>query len=306
MVDLGASDWGFSFDELSDMIIAALEQAVEEEGKDSAVVIAHDWGAAMALMVQRRRPDLVKKLILNDVEVSVWDGIYSGNLVLMFIVFGFVYQFILCAAFLIASIPFVGIPIGNWLTRKVTTDQLAPLSQDSAGFERTSVLATYPYLHWHSNMLMEIIGLKKGFDKRHNIQNPSDLPPTLLIYDTDLFHSKLFEQLMRDRPDCDVVKLSPAEKFNHWFIYHHPADVFPIMSNWLATGEKVGKGVYEGDIVGFVSPLQAGIVPRERPLVAQQTSNTKQFDQSAREVKQVRTEIAKADAAQAAILRKLQ
>ena len=133
------SDWGYSFDELTDMIAATLQTALDAEGKTDCILVSHDWGAVLSTMLQRKYPHLIRKLVMHDVEVQCYDAKwYSNGLLLPFVFFGWIYQYILASAFLVASIPVIGVPIGTMITHIVTQNQAAPLCQDAKGKHRTA------------------------------------------------------------------------------------------------------------------------------------------------------------------------
>ena len=49
------------------LLIADIAAVIKSEGKSSAIVIGHDWGAAIAWQVAINRPDLVEKLVILSV-----------------------------------------------------------------------------------------------------------------------------------------------------------------------------------------------------------------------------------------------
>ena len=229
------------------MIAATLQTALDAEGKTDCILVSHDWGAVLSTMLQRKYPHLIRKLVMHDVEVQCYDAKwYSNGLLLPFVFFGWIYQYILASAFLMASIPVIGVPIGTMITHIVTQNQAAPLCQDAKGKHRTTAMMNYPYLWFHWQMCLEMLGLQSSFDQRHNIKPREHGPPTLFIYVTSLFHSKRFEQQMRDREDCDVVRLTD-DKYDHWYIYSHPSD-----------GKLVHRSRYT-HICIYISPLHVAL-----------------------------------------------
>lgn len=93
--------WGHSFDDIT----SRLENTIEAVGNGEPVLlVAHDWGCLFAYMLEKKRPDLVHKLVALDIGggFSFWPSL-SGLFIVM-------YQAYLILAFL------VGGPIGNAMT----------------------------------------------------------------------------------------------------------------------------------------------------------------------------------------------
>ena len=93
-----SSKWGHSFEDIT----TRLEKTIEAVGNGKPVLlVAHDWGCYFAYMLEKKRPDLVHKLVALDIGggLNFWPSL-SMFLIVM-------YQAYLILAFLIGG------PIGN-------------------------------------------------------------------------------------------------------------------------------------------------------------------------------------------------
>merc|ERR1719215_1830034 len=154
-------------------------------------------------------------------------------------------------AFLISSIPLLGPPVGNFMTRALTRAQNAPLCKSPGDVARTRAQMNYPYLYFNLYYVLELLGLMADFDQRNQIDRAREHHlPALFIYGNTMLHSSSYEQEMRERPDCDVVFLKPADGkvYSHWFLYEAAEDVIPIIETWLRTGVK--QGCYDDPVTG--------------------------------------------------------
>lgn len=201
-------NWGYDLDELTDMIAMTLKESLEKENKQSCILVTHDWGAVLGSMLFRKFPHLVEKVVQHEVEIQKWEARPNFGLFVFGLIAGVIYQWMNALGLIIASIPVVGIPIATKLQHFVTCNTNAPLCQDEQGRQRTNPMMNYPYLWFTVYSFAECFGLRKGFDARHGIR-AEDVKkvPTMFVYKTPWFHSKKFEQEMRDREDCDVVRL---------------------------------------------------------------------------------------------------
>merc|ERR1719498_1358842 len=90
---------------------------------------------------------------------------------------GFAYQFWLILAFMASSIPVVGPPLGDAMTRAMTSAQGAPLCQDPEEVPRTRVSMNYLYFY----LLVDCLWHKFfGNSKQRQSQEVSDLSGSLL------------------------------------------------------------------------------------------------------------------------------
>lgn len=100
--------WGIDFPDLRDDLISAIQTI----SRNMPVhIIAHDWGAAFAYMIERKKPDLVLTLTTIDVAGRIRISSLAGLLLVP------AYQLWLTTAFILGNIvPFIGKPIGDWMT----------------------------------------------------------------------------------------------------------------------------------------------------------------------------------------------
>ena len=191
--------WGASFDDL----LASLVDVAEKIGP--ADVIAHDWGAMMAWLLEKKRPELVHSLVAVDVGQEVPKDLKSNALILA-------YQIPLLIAFLLAG-KFKGFADG--IVRAVASVFQRPHIRA----DLTSLKGYWYYYFWHDFLLKKGKGwtsLLSGKSKR--------LPtcPTLYIYGAKKFvkfHSEEWLNKMKRRQDCKVVKM---EHTGHWVFNEDP------------------------------------------------------------------------------------
>eukprot|EP00409_Alexandrium_fundyense_P003477 CAMPEP_0185905862 /NCGR_PEP_ID=MMETSP0196C-20130402/5022_1 /TAXON_ID=2932 /ORGANISM="Alexandrium fundyense, Strain CCMP1719" /LENGTH=248 /DNA_ID=CAMNT_0028625481 /DNA_START=29 /DNA_END=775 /DNA_ORIENTATION=- len=239
-----AFSWGYSFDEMVDIIAMTLQDALQKHGRKSCVLHAHDWGAVLAMLLQRKYPGLVHGMVLHD--VAFFSSQVTWRILFML---GFVYQWWLATAFLVSSIPVVGPSIGDAMTWALTKDIGAPLGHRSMDRKRISGVMNYFYWYFSVYYFAERFGLISGYDVRNGISSTALVnTPTLFIFASTLFHPKGFEKEMRDRADCDAIRLTSANA-GHWYIYEQPEEAIPLVQNWLQTRKTQGN--YSAPLTGF-------------------------------------------------------
>lgn len=124
-----ASKWGHSFEDIT----TRLEKTIEAVGNGKPVLlVAHDWGCFFAYMLEKRRPNLVHKLVALDIGggLSFWPSLNT----LLFVI----YQSYLVLAFLIGG------PIGNVMSSVFCRYGNVPKACSNVG--RSSVC--YVYFHF--------------------------------------------------------------------------------------------------------------------------------------------------------------
>lgn len=240
--DSDTFDWGYSFDELVECIALTLRAALKKQGKSSCVLMTHDWGAVLGLMLQHKYPELVTKMVMHDVQLSFFDSSNHTYRVPFILAIGVLYQWWLATAFLISSIPALGPPIGNSMTRFMAG---SPFGQGATFCVQGAVLPVsrcraamnYPYFYFQLFFFSEWLGLLQDYNHRHSIPKRDPFPscPTLFCWVIPIFHSKDFEQHLRDRKDCDVLKVKSK---THWYIYEAPESVLLQLDEWLRSGKK--------------------------------------------------------------------
>jgi pimeloyl-ACP methyl ester carboxylesterase len=256
MIVEGASSfsWGCDLDELVDSFAMTLNKVLEAHGRSACMLVCHDWGCMLGMMVQRKYPNLVSRMVLHDVELRIWDAsTFDCQKTVAAVLAGFLYQYWLILAFLAAAIPVVGRPLGDAMTWAMMLGVQAPLSSEKAGRERATSLMNYIYLYVHYEIMACTFGLRRDFDARNGIpaHSRSRNVPTLFMYANEVMHSRAFEQEMRDREDCDVIQLTNPEDpdaLTHWYIFQTPEKVIPLMEGWMSTGAKAGEYVQRPDM----------------------------------------------------------
>lgn len=235
--------WGYDLDEMVDCIALSLQDALTRNSKRRCILASHDWGCVLAQKLQQKHPGLIQKMIMLDVQIDAarvnWKTIW---------IIGFAYQFWLVLAFLVSSIPVVGLPTGDAMTLSLASAQGAPLCETPEDIRRTGASMNNLYFY----LLKELLWHKWfGEAQPQKSQEGADLTgallssyrphapdvPTLFLWSVNLFHHHGFEEELRARPDCDAIKL---EKVGHWFVYRNADLVNPKVEQWLRTGRKAG------------------------------------------------------------------
>jgi pimeloyl-ACP methyl ester carboxylesterase len=199
------------------------------------------------MMVQRRRPDLVEKMVVLDVVWTANRGLPASQLQL-FVAMGLAYQWwAMYAWVLAAALPVIGKPLGDMMC-VLQLNNMGRLPPSSLG-DRTSSLTglmCYPYFYFQLDGLLSCLGLRPAFDTRHNT---TQVPmwwdrggvPILFIYGGDKgfkFHSEKFETKLKMRVDCKVVKLQKGDvgcayNVGHWVQVTAPGRVNQEIADWL-------------------------------------------------------------------------
>jgi len=243
---------GSTRDAVVDCIAVTLEEALDVNGRTKCNLVAHDWGAILAMDLQRKRPELVSKLIIHEVECRMWDVHQHCSKLSAVIKMGIAYQWWLVTAFLLSTIPVLGTMCGALMTRQMAKAMGSPLPMSDNGRPRIYAGLNYLYLYtFVLDFYLELLRLRRDFDRRNSIQETeAHKVPTLFMYDGAgaLLHSRSFVREMRDRHDCDVIALA-GEGVDHWYIYKCPEVCIPMMKKWLESGEK--QGDYDNPVTGL-------------------------------------------------------
>ncbi|CAM9748572.1 unnamed protein product [Laminaria digitata] len=152
--DTNAERWGCSVDE----VVKRLERTVEAAGNGQPVtLVAHDWGCIYSFMLEKKRPDLVRRMVAIDIG-----GVLKVPPLALFIIA--LYHSWLIISFLLGG------PIGDAMSRAFAWLVGAPLR---ARVARASV--GYPYYHWW----------KRKFSKdEENVPPMMPKVPLLFLYGT--------------------------------------------------------------------------------------------------------------------------
>lgn len=209
--------WGFDFDELSELAARALKRDLAKSGHEKAILMIHDWGSYVGMMMQRRYPELVSKMVILDVQ---WGGNRKPRASLgpVMITIGLVYQYWAMLCWITAvSIPVVGHTLGT-LMMQLQLQTLGPIPPTSTSQRPTPISAyqCYPYFYFHVSYWTQLLGLRPSFDVKHHSEHTPMVcaadasVPVFFAYGADKpfqFHSPSFERKLAKRPGCVVVPL---------------------------------------------------------------------------------------------------
>lgn len=219
--------WGYGFDELVGAAIQALEQQLEQAGRAKATLLVHDWGSIIGMQLQRRRPDLVERMVVLDVA---WSG--KPHPLPKLVAMGLAYQWWAALCWLVAvCVPVIGERVGTAMSRfqLARMGRLPPTSLSQRPTELTALM-NFPYFYYQLEGVLELLGLRRPFDQRHSSEATpwcfEDAgAPILFIYGADKsfpFHSPSFERKVRAREGCDAIGLNRGDdgcsttEVGHW------------------------------------------------------------------------------------------
>jgi len=221
-----ASLWGYTIDELTDIVAATLKVQLENAKKDKCIMIIHDWGSIIGTRVIRKYPELVRAVVIVDVAMMPQTNPSLVNLVMM----GFIYQYMLATYFLVGLFPIFGAMFADAAIQRICKIFKSP--KYDVPFTASSA---YVYFYFQLNSTLECLGLRKPFDKRHGIsvRAGAEFPPmpTLFAYAKDKdfkFHSPKFEARLMERKDGSMVVPFGDEKnkgkpeVGHWLAHARP------------------------------------------------------------------------------------
>ncbi|CAM9811986.1 unnamed protein product [Ectocarpus sp. 4 AP-2014] len=188
---------GYSIDE----IVCRLERTIEKAGNGEPVtLIAHDWGCTFSFMVEKKRPELVKRMVAIDVGGAVEPGL--GSLIIMS------YHLWLIAAFRIGG------PIGDVMARSFARLVGAP-----AGARVATARSCNPYYHYW----------KRKLDKSQEpMGNLMPRAPLLFAYGSAgykrvmPFHADWWAKKVNDKEGSSSVAMARSK---HWVTTDQPDDL---------------------------------------------------------------------------------
>ena len=133
--------------------------------KHSLTIVASGWGAAVALMLMRRRPRLVKRLVVAELA---WCRIGRGHTTRttgwQLLGKGLLYQYWLGLCFLLQGLPYVGNSVADWLCQKSTPWIFGP---DRPLYGAPShARECYFYFYAQLGVILEALRRKLPFDRR--------------------------------------------------------------------------------------------------------------------------------------------
>lgn len=232
-----AVPWGYSFEELAELCGRTLSKSLGEAGQKAGTLVIHDWGCYVGFYLQRLHPDLVKRIVAMDVGTPPLKG-QRLDFAPVMAVAGLVYQYWLAMAFaLSASLPVVGQPVGDAMTRFAIAnigDNHHRGPNAIAGF---SASMNYLYFWFHVNYWLEILGLRAAFHKRYpaTVEDGSRRfrVPTLFFYGSDKgfkFHGENWEKTLVEDPGCKVV---PMPSFAEQMLADHGGPKLKSIGHWV-------------------------------------------------------------------------
>lgn len=75
-----APRWGVSFD----ILVEGLKETIDQWGEEPVDIIAHDWGATLALLFENKYPKRVKRIVLIDVGIVKASCSWSTLLIIFY------------------------------------------------------------------------------------------------------------------------------------------------------------------------------------------------------------------------------
>ncbi|EGD82720.1 hypothetical protein PTSG_03371 [Salpingoeca rosetta] len=200
--------WALDFPDVRDVLIRQIKEV--NDGKPVHVV-AHDWGAVFAYMIERKAPELVKTLSTIDVGGRIHIASVAGKVLVP------AYQLWLSSAFVLGNVvPVVGKPIGDLMTR-LCAKYFAHSPSFSADHGSH---VNYPYFYFYKGLFLG------GSGGTNYLKHYSPQRPTFYSYGAAkpfMFHSDGWLKEMDRREDCQVqafpcghwVQVDQGEALNH-------------------------------------------------------------------------------------------
>lgn len=149
--------WGYTFDELLDLMHFTIRQSTAKDEK--ILLVGHDWGSYVAHKYQNKHPEMVRKLVLLDVgmiklftsslDQLLFIAIYQSWFAISFIVSQTLSRYLGQLMLFVFSLPiFASMFKGIWEEREVGTRM---------GRDDKVVLRCYPYYHLWKLLLSNTI-----------------------------------------------------------------------------------------------------------------------------------------------------
>jgi pimeloyl-ACP methyl ester carboxylesterase len=198
--------WGVDIDEIVDLIPKTID-AIEatENKKYKKMVVAHDWGAVIAYLLDFKYPKFIHNLVTMDVGASFEESVKAK-------LFIFSYQIYLTMNFLIGG------KIGKLGTTFFINNfaKVYGLSND----DHSRIDSSWNYLYYYL--------WKKIFHYKKTLSNYVPSCPVAFIYGTQksfMFHNEKFLNLLNSTKDCEVN----AVEEGHWVMNKNFATVLSII-----------------------------------------------------------------------------
>ncbi len=147
--------WGYSFDEILQMMHATLQSLKVTDSK--FYLVAHDWGAFLGLRYENQHPELIEKLVLLDVGL-----LNPKNAPVKHILIVLLYQFWFAFAYVLSQT--ISVTLGNLVfklfTWKPIAETLGPCPHEKESPIPMSELVVnkcYPYYHfWRCQLTLSL------------------------------------------------------------------------------------------------------------------------------------------------------
>eukprot|EP01033_Poteriospumella_lacustris_P012987 gene12987-9291_t len=196
--------WGYTFDELLDLMHFTIQQATRKE--EQIFLVGHDWGSYVAHKYQNKFPEKVKKLVLVDVgmiklhtaslEQMLFIAMYQSWFAISFLVSQLISRYVGHLMLLLFGLPFFA-PLfkGLWEGTEVG---------DRMRRDDKVVLRCYPYFQLWKLLLTNTI-----------VYPHFPTCPLLYLYGTEkrfMFHDEEFLRTIRSKKECKELGL----QCGHW------------------------------------------------------------------------------------------
>ena len=221
---------GYDFTDVAEMLAATV---VSENRGDPVNLVLHDWGCVWGFLMQRKYPELVKRIVAMDVGHPAMFSAGWRSLPLA-IGLGMSYQYWLMLAYWANRVTqgthfsVFGSALGDWMARVFVRLTRPRLAHDGpTEWSRITAAACYPYHFFQSSWGVSFprVGESKA--------TPPSCPCLFLYGRRKLyhFHTRGWEAGLRARSDCTVTPLPCG----HWLPVERPDDVNRAMQSWLAS-----------------------------------------------------------------------
>jgi len=218
----------FSFDKLADVLLEKVSEFVSPE--DPATLVVHDWGAYVGFLMLHNRPKLFKSIVAIDVGPPRI-GKAERQDIWYFFLLGFLYQYYLIFAFLIAVlIPGIGARIGDAIAQRKALQLRRKHGVDPGFAGSISALAGFMYLQMHIQGIGEFLGLKRALIPDGSPFIPA--VPCLFLYGKKKkfqFFSNHWKKELESKTDSSVLSLEG----HHWLTEELPEETTKHIKEWL-------------------------------------------------------------------------
>ena len=229
----GLSRFGYSFEEVAEIVAFSLRRCQAKIGKDKAILVIHDWGSNIGLLIERKYPDLVSKIVAVDVYTENFE-ISKKELQCA----GIYFQYVLILAWLLSvCIPVVGRYFGDRMNQ-VVQDIFQGMKDKTgipyysyyrlnstkiAGTVGLQAFANYMQFYIHLNTYLDFFGMRTPTGSRY--KTTESKCPVLFIYNGDAPKIKFYKDSTLERqnstPGCKTISMQSrieGRKISHWIM----------------------------------------------------------------------------------------